>query len=167
MPILLVLHGNTLSIDPTVDMLTPKRWLRVRYSTLVASLHTVVATRCCTLLAFLNVVSLRRMYSSNSPQSNMNVGLAILRFDSNIVSGQASMSIASLAFLAHQSFQGKVHTDRSGEHVNSALSIAQKVIRLLCLCLCLRTRFACRFICMSFHLHVVSFACRFICMLFH
>ena len=49
------------------------------------------------------------------------------RFDTNMASGQAPMSIVSPAFLAHQSFRGKVHTDLSGEHDNHSLSITVRI----------------------------------------
>ena len=104
-----------------------------------------VEIRCCTLIALLNVVSLRRTNGPNSSQSSMNVVFDIRRFDTNMASGQAPMSIVSPAFLAHQLFRGKVHTGLSGAHDNRALRITIRVNRFLLRWLYRRTRFACRF----------------------
>ena len=51
-------HSRT--IDPTVETPTPNSWLSVRYSTFVACLQTVIATRCFTLMAFLGHPQIQR-----------------------------------------------------------------------------------------------------------
>ena len=88
---------------------------------------------------------MRRTNGPNSSQSSMNVVFDIRRFDTNMASGQAPMSIVSPAFLAHQLFRGKVHTDLSGAHDNRALRITIRVNRFLLRWLYRRTRFVCRF----------------------
>ena len=75
------------------------------------------------------------MRGPNYSHSSVNVVFDIRRFDTNMESGRALMSIVSPAFLAHQSFRGKVHrlhTDLSGAHDNSAPRITIMVNRLLC-----------------------------------
>ena len=59
------------------------------------------------------------MKGPNSSHSSINGVFDIRRFDTNMESGQVPMSIVSPAFLAHQSFRGKVHTDPSGVHDNN------------------------------------------------
>ena len=74
------------------------------------------------------------MKGPNYSHSSINVVFDIRRFDTNMESGQASMSIVSPAFLAHQSCRGKVHrlhTDLSGAHDNSALRITIRVRGLI------------------------------------
>ena len=75
------------------------------------------------------------MKGPNYSHSSINVVFDIRRFDTNMESGQASMLIVSPAFLAHQSFRGKVHrlhTDLSGAYDNSALRITIRVNRFHC-----------------------------------
>ena len=76
------------------------------------------------------------MKGPNYSYSSINVVFDIRRFDTNMESGRVAMSIVSPAFLAHQSFRGKVHrlhdTDLSGAHDNSALRITIMVNRFLC-----------------------------------
>ena len=75
------------------------------------------------------------MKGHNYSHSSINVVFDIRRFDTNMESGRAPMSIVSPAFLAHQSFRGKVHrlhTDLSGAHDNSAPRITIMVNRFLC-----------------------------------
>ena len=85
------------------------------------------------------------MKGPNSSHSSINVVFDIRIFATNMESGQAPMSIVSPAFLAYDSFRGKVHADLSGAHDNSALRITTRVNRFLSSWLYQRTRFACHF----------------------
>ena len=103
------------TISQTVERPSPKRVAIVRYSVLVASLHTVTATLTCTLIGSRNLVTCRSIWGLSSLHTVRKVSIEIVKFSCHHCSPHSPAS----TLCHHPLFRSLHQTVRPGFHLPS------------------------------------------------